>query len=255
VPTQLLVSVLPVGPLNAGASVTLAHNLASNDVSVAPTLVFPDRATPIVVTATTTTTATFTNLGAGVESANFRCERGWQPEVDAFSVTQMRWQGGTVGGAGVVGYGSFSDTTDQTIGAVTPLRARFNTTDIAVGVSVVDPGTGPTRLTVVATGVYRFDISAQMLHTGGGTETIVFWPAINGTNVPNAGNSIEMGNNNNRTLPYANVVVSMTAGQYLEWLFIASTGTDITLEAFSAVVGPPAIPAIPSVIATVTRLA
>jgi hypothetical protein len=108
---------------------------------------------------------------------------------------------------------------------------------------------------VAATGVYRFDISAQMLHTGGGTETIIFWPAINGTNVPNAGNSIEMGNNNNRTLPYANVVVSMTAGQYLEWLFLSSTGTNITLEAFSAVVGPPAIPAIPSVIATVTRLA
>ena len=37
-PTQLLVNVLAVGPLAAGASVTLAHGLASNDVDVAPTL-------------------------------------------------------------------------------------------------------------------------------------------------------------------------------------------------------------------------
>jgi len=34
-PTQLLVNILAVGPLAPAASVTLAHNLASNDVSVA----------------------------------------------------------------------------------------------------------------------------------------------------------------------------------------------------------------------------
>ena len=92
-PTQLLVNVLAVGPLAAGASVTLAHNLASNDVSVAPTLVFPDRVTDIVVGAITATTVTFTNVGANPASANFRCERGWQPEVDAFTVTTMKYLG------------------------------------------------------------------------------------------------------------------------------------------------------------------
>jgi hypothetical protein len=97
VPTQLLVNVLAVGPLAAGASVTVAHNLASNDVSVAPTLVFPDRVTDIVVGAITATTVTFTNAGANPASANFRCERGWQPEVDASTVTSMTWQG--AGGA------------------------------------------------------------------------------------------------------------------------------------------------------------
>lgn len=44
---QRLVNVLAVGPLAAGASVTLAHGLASNDVSVVPTNVFPDRPTTI----------------------------------------------------------------------------------------------------------------------------------------------------------------------------------------------------------------
>lgn len=92
-PTQLLVNVLTVGPLGAGASVTLPHGLASNDVSVAPTNVFPDRVTDIVVTATTATTVTFTNVGANPATARFRCERGWQPEVDAFTVTPMLYAG------------------------------------------------------------------------------------------------------------------------------------------------------------------
>lgn len=99
-PTQLLVNVLSVGPLAAGASVTLAHSLASNDVSVAPTLVFPDRVTDIVVGAITATTVTFTNAGANPATANFRCERGWQPEVDAFTVTTMKYLGpGTATGS------------------------------------------------------------------------------------------------------------------------------------------------------------
>ena len=91
--SQLLVNVLAVGPLAGGASVTLAHGLESNGGPVAPTLVFPDRVTDIVAAATSATTVTFTNTGASPQSANFRCERGWQPEVDAFTVTPMKWQG------------------------------------------------------------------------------------------------------------------------------------------------------------------
>lgn len=252
-PTQLLVNILAVGPLVPAASVTLAHNLASNDVSVAPTLVFPDRATAIVVTATTATTVTFFNAGGGVESANFRCERGWQPEVDAFSVTPMGWQGlGLV--SGVAAYGQFSDTTDQPLVAATPHVVSFNTTDVSAGVSVVDPGTGPTQLTVATAGTYRFDVSLQMLNVGGMGATVIFWPRANGVDVPNSASSIEMGNNNNRTLPYVSVLLPLLAGEHVEWV-VYSTGPNTSVEHFPAVVGPPAIPAIPSVIATVTRVA
>jgi hypothetical protein len=73
--------------------------------------VFPDRVTSIIVTEVTSTTVTFRNAGTVSETANFRCERGWQPEVDAFSVTPMFWQGG--GSAGNGGNG----------GATTPLSA------------------------------------------------------------------------------------------------------------------------------------
>jgi hypothetical protein len=97
---QLLVQVVPVTALAAGASITVPHALESNGVAVAPTLIFPDRVTPIQVDTVTTTGVTFKNAGALPASANFRLERGWQPEVNALTVTPMFYSGG---GASVSG--------------------------------------------------------------------------------------------------------------------------------------------------------
>jgi hypothetical protein len=97
--SQLLVNVVSVTGLGVGVSVTLSHGLMSGGASVPPTLVFPDRMTSIIVTGVTSTDITFRNAGTVSETANFRCERGWQPEVDAFSVPPMLWQGGTGGAA------------------------------------------------------------------------------------------------------------------------------------------------------------
>jgi hypothetical protein len=166
-----------------------------------------------------------------------------------FSGYDLRGSG--VGPSPLSAVAQFSDTTDQPVATV-PTVIKFNTVDYASGGLSLVAGS---RLTVATTGTYRFDLSAQMLHTGGGTETITFWARVNGTNLPNSASSIEMGNNNNRALPYIPLLVSMTAGQYLEWVFLATAGTAIRVEAFPAVVGPPAVPAIPSVIAGVYRLA
>lgn len=149
-------------------------------------------------------------------------------------------------------YGAFSDSTDQPITA-TPAVVTFDTVEGANGVSLV----AGSRLTVASAGVYSFAISPQLEHGGGGGETITFWARINGVDVPRSGSTLEMGNNNNRTLPFLELVVPMSAGQYLEWVFVATTGTSIDLEHFPAVLSPPAayaVPAIPSVIANVKRL-
>jgi hypothetical protein len=97
---QLLVNVVSVTGLPAGASVTVSHGLCEVGVGAVPTLVFPDRATPIVVSAVSGESITFTNTGSSTETAKFRCERGWQPEVDTSKVTPMLWQGGSSGGGG-----------------------------------------------------------------------------------------------------------------------------------------------------------
>lgn len=148
-------------------------------------------------------------------------------------------------------YGSFSDSTDQPLTAGVPRVVRFNTTESANDVSVQPDGLGqPTRLTVVQTGIYDFSLSPQLLHTGGGTVTITFWAQTNAGTVPRSASSLEMGNNNNRTLPYISLILSMNPGDWLEWVFL-STGTNTSLEYFPAA---GVIPDIPSVIAGVTRI-
>lgn len=144
-------------------------------------------------------------------------------------------------------HGSFSDSTDQTVpNSVTAAAVTFNTTELSNGVSVVSGS----RLTVATAGTYAFDLSPQLLLTGGTARIITFWAAVNGVDIPRSASSLEMGNNNSRTLPFIRLFVPLTAGQYLEWYFHGS-GAGATLEHFPASVGPPAIPAIPSVIANV----
>lgn len=154
-------------------------------------------------------------------------------------------------------YGIFSDSTDQLLPTGSSLTVQFNTTENSNGVFIannLEIIPRPTRITVSQDGVYAFTLSPQLFHSGGGTEIITFWMQKDGVNVPNSTSSLEMGNNNNRNLPYIEIILPMLAGQYVEWLFTASSGTNITLEAYPASIGPVSIPANPSVIAGVRRL-
>jgi len=148
--------------------------------------------------------------------------------------------------------GSFSDAATQPIPtAPSTLAVQYDTVELAGGVTVANNGLGkPTRLTVPISGVYSFDISPQLANSGGGSSIITFWAMVNGVNVPRSGSTLEMGNNNNRTLPFLQLDLPMTAGQYLEWFFTA-TGSNSTLQFFNATA---TIPAVPSVIANVKRI-
>ena len=152
-------------------------------------------------------------------------------------------------------YGQFYDLTDQPLAPNTPLVLQYDTVGSANGVSVVnDPITfRPTRLTVAVAGVYEVAVSLQMFQSGGTAQTITFWLRVDGANVPDSASSIEMGNNNRRTLPFVPIILPLAAGQYVEWV-VMSTGNTDSVEHFPAVIGPPAVPAIPSVIASVKRL-
>lgn len=92
---QTLVNVLTVTNLAAGAFSVVPHGLESNGAGVAPTLAFPDRPTTISVAAVDATNITFFNVGPAIATAKFRVERGWQPEVDAFTVTPLLYAGAT----------------------------------------------------------------------------------------------------------------------------------------------------------------
>jgi hypothetical protein len=247
---QLLVNVLAVGPVPAAGSVTVAHGLRVRGQGVIPTQVLCDRASSLAVTALTATTVTLTNLSPTVPaSANFRCE--FDHSVHAVGATPTYWRGylPPFAAAGAAIFGQFSDSSDQPLTSGVNYIAKYGRTEASNGITLAnDPVTGrPTRITVPQDGVYEFCCSPQFLHTGGGTVTITFWARLDGVNLPRSASSIEMGNNNNRALPYVSLILPMTAGQFLEWDFYV-VGTNTSLETFAAVVGPPAVPEIPSII-------
>jgi hypothetical protein len=251
--TQLLVNVLSVGPIAPLGSAVIPHGLKVAGKGVIPRQAYPDRATPLIVTNMDTTNVYIINPAATTESANFRVE--YDHSIHAVGATPIKWQGVVgVGAAFASVYGSFSDSTQQAIPASpSTLAVQYDTVELAGGVTVANNGLGkPTRLTVPVDGVYAFDISPQMSHSGGGGESISFWAAINGTKVPRSASVFEMGNNNNATLPFLRLCVSMTAGQYLEWYFTATGGTNIFLQSSAATAVRPAVP---SVIANVQRIA
>lgn len=160
------------------------------------------------------------------------------------------------GGSGTPAYGAFCDLTDQSLVANVPLDVKFDTVEVAGGITVVnDPvSLRPSRFKVPVTGTYSIGLSPQMLHTGGTTVIIYYWLRVDGMNVVRSTTSFEMGNNNNRTAPFMELMVPLTAGQEVQWMFMCS-GNNTSLEHFAEVIGPPNIPEIPSVICNIRWIA
>jgi hypothetical protein len=87
--------------LGPGAGVVLPHTLILEALPVAPTSVLPDRGTPIVVSAATTTTVTFANSDlANPQTAVFRCEFTHTIQRSPLNIGQLLWQGTAAGGGG-----------------------------------------------------------------------------------------------------------------------------------------------------------
>lgn len=148
-------------------------------------------------------------------------------------------------------YGSFSHSVTQTITASVVYYVRFDTTELSAGVTVQNDGLGnPTRLLVATTGTYAFTISPQMLKGGAGGTTAEFWLQVNGTPVPRSASKFALPNNT-EVLPYLEILVPMTAGQYAQWAFY-TTGSNVSIYATPA---SAPIPAAPSVIISVKRIA
>lgn len=162
---QLLVQVVPVNALAAGATTTVAHTLESNGAAVAPTLVIADRVTSIAVQSVSTTGVTFINNGTATASANFRLERGWQPEVDATAVTPFLWNGGGGSSAGGTVTKVFALTTP-----VVDFADNTNTEQKFTGGQVTLPAN-----TLGAGSTIRFRVAANLNQAGVGTVRIRFY--------------------------------------------------------------------------------
>jgi len=143
--------------------------------------------------------------------------------------------------------GSYSNNANQTIGTA-PVALQLNTTEKQFNTTLIG-----TRVYTTATGTFRFDYSVQLENTSGGDQTVKIWIAKNGTNVPRSASQVVVGNNG-QTFPFCSYTLDMNAGDYLEVYANSTSATNVRALAVAAVVGPPAIPAVPSVIVNLTQI-
>ena len=143
-------------------------------------------------------------------------------------------------------YGYFYDTTTQTAAAInTAYGMTFNSTGFGRGVTI---GTPTSRIYVDRPGLFNIQFSAQLDKTSGGTAFIYIWLRHNGVDVDNSATQIRIQGNNAETVAAWNFVEFMVAGDYFELMW----STDDTACQISASPAVAPVPAIPSVILTVT---
>jgi hypothetical protein len=157
-------------------------------------------------------------------------------------------------------YGAFQDSTDQaatTLGQATIMS--FNATDYSNGVTL----SNSTRLNVSSDGIYNLQFSAQFKNTTNDSQDVNIWFRKNGTDVANSNSRFGMPSRKSSGDPShliagLNFFFDLNAGDYVELAWRPSD-LGVSLEhynAVSAVSGStPAIPATPSIIATMQYIA
>lgn len=149
-------------------------------------------------------------------------------------------------------YGQFYSTQDQTPAANTPTALTFNNSSaFNTGVSVVSNS----RITYTAAGIYSITVSVQFDNKDAADHDGYVWFRKNGTDIAESNSivTVPKAGDGGHTLLQVTIVESVTAGQYIEAIaMVEDAGVDI--EHIAAAVGPPAYPAVPSVILVTQRL-
>lgn len=143
-------------------------------------------------------------------------------------------------------YGSFYDTTTQTAAVInTAYPITFNATDLTNGVYI---GTPTSRVYVDRPGVYNFQFSAQLNKSSGTAKNVFIWYRRNGNDAANSATKVTLQGSSAAAVAAWNFVLSMAAGDYFELVW----STDDTGCVIQADAAASPVPAIPSVILTVT---
>jgi hypothetical protein len=139
--------------------------------------------------------------------------------------------------------GEFFSNTTQSGSAGVSGSLTFSSTANLVGTSLVSN----TRLTVANAGTYNVQFSAQ-IETSSGADTVHIWFKKNGNNINDSATKVVLANNTAQVMT-VNILDEAAANDYYELAYQ-------TLNGNATILSEPAsgnIPAIPSVIATITQ--
>ena len=144
-------------------------------------------------------------------------------------------------------HGEFSSLlTQSATSANTMYVMSAETTDISQGITVVNGS----RFTVISSGTYNIQFSAQLERVGNGSSTVDIWFRKSGNNIARSNSQITLTKNSNDKLVASwNLLDTLTAGQYFEIAW-SSSDTGNLLRAQGTQTNPTR-PEIPSVIVTV----
>jgi hypothetical protein len=112
-------------------------------------------------------------------------------------------------------------------------------------------GTVGSSIYVPKTGIYEAWYSVQLHREQGGSGAFIYiWIRVNGVDIPETNGRVTTNSNNGDTLPIVPYMLSLTAGQYIE--FVAQASDDY-IQAL-AVVPSPIGPDIPSIIVGIKEI-
>jgi hypothetical protein len=143
-------------------------------------------------------------------------------------------------------YGAFHSTVTQTAAVInTAYPMTFDVTDLSFGVYT---GTPNSRIYIDTEGIYNFQFSAQLDKISGGVGFFFIWVRVNGIDIPDSATQIRIQGNNAETVAAWNFVLQLNAGDYFE---LTWSTDDTSCQILASAASAP-VPAIPSVILTVT---
>lgn len=149
-------------------------------------------------------------------------------------------------------HGIFYDLSDQTFLVDTATVVEFDTTGLAVGVSVVSN----TQITFAAAGVYEIASRLQFSNLDNADYVVDVWFRLDGTDIPYSATEISVPRSTDGGRASHNItgIMQVTAGQHLE-VVVAVENADTSLHYHAPLTTPYARPAVPSAILVVNRIA
>lgn len=139
-------------------------------------------------------------------------------------------------------YGTFSDSTDQTLTSVNQAKAvTLNTSETRFGISIDEVDTS--KVVFSESGLYPININIQLLSTNSSAKTVWIWLRKNGVDVPYSSRVISIVGNNTYTVFQVTHNISMDADDYMQIMW-AGSDTTISLKAVPATAFAPASPSV-----------
>jgi len=148
-------------------------------------------------------------------------------------------------------YAAIQRTTDKSFTANTATQITFDQNDFLNGCS----NDGTDGITVAQSGIYNYQFSVQLKNTDTSIHSAWVWLRVNGVDVAGTASKFDVTSSHGGipgfVIAACNFFVEVVGGDTVE-LWAAADNTAVTFDATPAQVSPFAMPAIPSVVATLS---